>query len=149
MKPIHIALLAIGGYVAYTLWKNTASAAALGSNAISAGNGWDAIAAAAGLTNTSGTLTQPALAPLPGDSAPTSQQVSSAINFWSTLTPEPALASGYINFPSGSQAGASLFGYGLTAKDNSGNYYVQWAGGVYRVANTPDTQGNWASVQVA
>jgi hypothetical protein len=159
VSPMMLALYGVGAWLLYSLFKNTASAATPAGGTPAGGtpgaafdtSGWDAIAAAGGLAPSpaGSVLTMPALQPLPGSMAPTQPQIAGAVSFWDTLAPATPPMSGYIQFPSGSQAAAALFGYGNTAMDNSGNFYVQWAGGVYRLANTPDRSGNWASVQVA
>lgn len=74
--------------------------------------------------------------------AVTTQQLSQASTFWSTLTPVAAIDSGYITFPSGSQVAASLMSGGNTAMDGNGNYYVMWAGQVYQLG-AQDSSGNW------
>lgn len=80
--------------------------------------------------------------------AVTSAQVSNANSFWGTLSPVMPLASGYITFPSGSQAAAALFGAGTTAMDGNGNLYVQWAGQVYQLG-AQDSAGNYPAALVS
>lgn len=117
------ALLGIGALGAFYLWKNSAAAKAAGAEV-------------------------PPLAPgapaeVPGSLAPTSQQIATSGASWDTLTPVDAIASGYIDFPSGTQAAAADFSNGLTRMDpSSGEYYVQWAGETY-VLGQMDAQGNW------
>jgi hypothetical protein len=81
---------------------------------------------------------------LPSSMAPTGAEVSASGSFWSNLVPVASIPSGYINFPSGAQAAATLF---PTRMDASGNYYVQWAGLVYLLGNQ-DGSGNWPAVSV-
>lgn len=79
--------------------------------------------------------------------ATTAAQVNAAVSFWSTLTPVVPLASGYIVFPSGSQAAAATFGGGNTAMDGSGNLYVSWAGNAYQLGDK-DSAGNYPALLV-
>lgn len=83
-----------------------------------------------------------ALEILPGSSAATAAQVSSAGTFWSSLTPTSPPSSGYINLPSGTQVAAANMIAGNTAMDEAGNLYVLWGGQVYSLSG-PDAQGNW------
>lgn len=79
--------------------------------------------------------------------ATTAAQVSAATSFWNTLTPVVPLASGYIVFPSGSQAAAATFGGGNTAMDGNSNLYVMWAGNVYQLGSQ-DSAGNYPALLV-
>jgi hypothetical protein len=79
--------------------------------------------------------------PVPASFAPTGSQVTAAQAIWSNLTPTTGPYSGYVNFPSGSQAAATFLPW---ATDDSGNYYTQWAGQIYIVGVTlPDPSGNY------
>ena len=89
-------------------------------------------------------ILQSTLAAVP---ATTAAQVQAAVSFWGTLTPVVPLASGYIVFPSGAQAPASLFGGGNTAMDGGGNLYVSWAGNVYQLGDK-DSAGNYPALLV-
>lgn len=89
-------------------------------------------------------ILQSTLAAVP---AITADRVQAAVSFWGTLTPVVPLASGYIVFPSGSQAAASLFGGGNTAMDGDGNLYVSWAGNVYQLGSK-DSAGNYPALLV-
>jgi len=82
---------------------------------------------------------------LPGAGALTSAQFTSANTYWDSLIPVMPLDSGYINFPSGSQAAATLF---TTKMDAMGNYYVQWAGRTF-VLGSQDAMGNWPAMAVS
>jgi hypothetical protein len=91
---------------------------------------------------TPGGLVAPA-APVPGSFAPVGSQVTAAQAIWGNLTPTTGPYSGYVNFPSGSQAAATFLPW---ATDDSGNYYTQWAGQIYIVGVTqPDMMGNYYS----
>lgn len=79
--------------------------------------------------------------------AVTSQQVGAGQAFWSTLQPVTAINSGYITFPSGSQAAAATFVNGNTAVDGNGNAYVLWGGQVYMLG-TQDSAGNYPALPV-
>jgi hypothetical protein len=113
---------------AWYLWKNSASA--------------QGAAAAQAL------LPAPSAAPdlttfaLPGSSAATGAMVSQAASTWSALTPAPAIASGYINLPDGTQVAAATLTAGNTRTDAQGSTYVLWGGLVYKVGDM-DAQGNW------
>ncbi len=82
---------------------------------------------------------------LPGSAAPAAGELSSGAGLWNSLTPVDPIAAGFINFPSGTQAAASEFASGLTRMDQSGAYYVSWAGRVYRLGDM-DAQGNWPAI---
>ncbi len=81
---------------------------------------------------------------LPGAGAPSAGDVSNAASFWNSLGGGGSLSSGYINFPSGSQAAASLF---QVRSDAYGSPYVQWAGRVY-ILTGPDSMGNYTATQI-
>jgi hypothetical protein len=82
-------------------------------------------------------------APVPGSFAPVGSQVTAAQAIWANLTPTTGPYSGYVNFPSGSQAAATFLPWAI---DDSGNYYTQWAGQIYIVGVTaPDASGNYPS----
>ncbi len=81
---------------------------------------------------------------LPGSMAVTSPQVSSAASYWATLAPVQGFDSGYINFPSGSQAAAALF---PVRADVYGSPYVQWAGVLF-ILTGPDSSGNYTATQI-
>lgn len=81
---------------------------------------------------------------LPGSMAPTATQFTDAASFWTTLGTGDALSSGYVNFPSGSQAAAAAF---QTRYDPYGSAYVQWAGRVY-ILTGPDSMGNYTATAV-
>lgn len=92
----------------------------------------------AGVYSSGGALYQSALA------APTASQVSSQSSLWANLVPTSApVSSGYVNFPSGSQAAAVLLPW---RTDGAGNFYVTWAGTVYAVGLTPDQYGNYTAI---
>jgi hypothetical protein len=81
--------------------------------------------------------------PVPASFAPTGSQVTATQAIWANLTPTTGPYSGYVNFPSGSQAAAVFLPW---ATDDSGNYYTQWAGQIYIVGVTqPDMMGNYYS----
>jgi hypothetical protein len=77
--------------------------------------------------------------------APTASQVSQAATRWSQLTPAVAPDSGWVNFPSGSQAAASLLQWGM---DSQGSYYVEWSGQVFLIG-AQDSYGNWSATPVS
>lgn len=80
-------------------------------------------------------------APVPGTIAPTGSTYTAAQAIWGNLTETTGPNTGYVNFPTGSQA-ASLFLPWAT--DGAGNYYTQWAGQIYLVnVAQPDSTGNY------
>lgn len=81
---------------------------------------------------------------LPGSMATTAGAITNAASFWNSLGSGDALASGYINFPSGSQAAAALF---PVRTDVYGSPYIQWAGQVY-ILMGPDSMGNYTATQI-
>lgn len=81
---------------------------------------------------------------LPGAMAPTATEFTDAASFWTTLGAGDPLSSGYVNFPSGSQAAAAAF---QTRYDPYGSAYVQWAGSVYILIG-PDSMGNYTATRV-
>lgn len=73
----------------------------------------------------------------------TGQQVTSQGGIWSNLQPTSApTQSGWVNFPSGSQAAVAL----LPWRTDGVNFFVQWAGVVYAVPVTTDQYGNYTAV---
>lgn len=75
--------------------------------------------------------------------APTATQVAQQGSIWSNLQPTSAPASsGWVNFPSGSQAAVAL----LPWRTDGVNFFVQWAGVVYAVPVTTDQYGNYTAV---
>lgn len=82
-------------------------------------------------------------APVPGAIAPTGSQVTASAAIWSNLTATTGPTSGYVNFPSGSQAAAAFLPW---ATDGAGNYYTQWAGQIYIVGvGFTDSNGNYTA----
>ncbi len=82
-------------------------------------------------------------APVPGVLAPTGSQITAAAAVWQNLTATTGPNSGYVNFPSGSQAAAALLPW---ATDGAGNYYTQWAGQIYIVGvGYTDSSGNYTA----
>lgn len=81
---------------------------------------------------------------LPGSMAVSQPLVSGSTSFWDTLLAGPSIPAGWINFPSGSQAAATLF---QTRYDVYGSAYVQWAGLSYILVG-PDASGNYSATQV-
>lgn len=81
---------------------------------------------------------------LPGSMAPTATQITDAASFWNSLGSGPGLSSGYINFPSGSQAAAAAF---QVRYDAYGSPYVQWAGVAF-ILTGPDSMGNYTATQI-
>ena len=76
--------------------------------------------------------------------APTSAQVASQGSIWNGLQPTSFPGTGgYVNFPSGSQAAASL----LPWRTDGVNFFTQWAGVVFAVPVTTDAYGNYSAVQ--
>jgi hypothetical protein len=81
--------------------------------------------------------------PVPGAIAPTGSQVTAAQAIWQNLTSTTGPNTGFVNFPSGSQAAAAFLPW---ATDSAGNYYTQWAGQIYLVGVAqPDSSGNYAA----
>lgn len=76
--------------------------------------------------------------------APTATQVQQAATGWAALTPVQGPGQGWVNFPSGSQAAASLLEWRM---DTQGNYFVSWAGQVF-VVGSEDAYGNWPAMTV-
>lgn len=100
-----------------------------------------AAAATPGAVLPSNPLSPPA--PAPGVLAPTGSQITAASAVWSNLTPTTGPTSGYVNFPSGSQAAAAFLPW---ATDGSGNYYTQWAGQIFIVGvGSTDSNGNYTA----
>ena len=81
----------------------------------------------------------------PGSQATTAGALSATNAIWGNLVATTGPYSGYVNFPTGSQAAAGLLQW---ATDNSGNYYTQWAGHIYLVPLTTDGQGNYTAGQL-
>ncbi len=70
-------------------------------------------------------------------------QASSQATTWAGLTPTSAPAqSGYVNFPSGSQAAVAL----LPWRTDGTNFFTNWAGVVYRVPLSADQYGNLTAI---
>lgn len=148
-----VAGLGLGGYLLYSYF-NKATASNKGDSGLTPAQSRDNAYSVPGL-NTSvpgisfapSTL-QPGIltSTLTGIPALTSAQGSQVQGFWGTLSPVVPLASGYVTFPSGSQAAASLFG-GNTAMDGNGNLYVQWAGQVFQLG-AKDSAGNYPTQPV-
>lgn len=76
--------------------------------------------------------------------APTSTQVAQQGSIWANLKalPSSPYSSGYVNFPSGSQAAAAL----LPWRTDGVNYFTNWAGVVYSVPVETDAYGNYTAV---
>jgi hypothetical protein len=82
-------------------------------------------------------------APIPGAFAPTGSQITAAAAIWSNLAATSGPTSGYVNFPTGSQAAAAFLPW---ATDGAGNYYTQWAGQIYIVGvGYTDANGNYTA----
>lgn len=79
---------------------------------------------------------------VPGSMAPTVSQTSAAAAIWANLTPSSGPTSGYVNFPTGSQAAALFLPW---ATDSAGNNYTMWSAQIYLVNLTPDSQGNYTA----
>lgn len=80
--------------------------------------------------------------PVPGSAATTAGALTATNAIWANLTPTTGPYSGYVNFPTGSQAAAGLLQW---ATDPAGNYYTQWAGHIYAVnVAQPDANGNYS-----
>lgn len=126
------------GLMAWMLLRNKASAATL---PIPNTNGGLLTSGAIGLPIQQGTQSIPEL---PGSMAPTSAMIGTADQYWANMAPAQGFSSGYINFPSGSQAAAALF---PVRADVYGSPYVQWAGNLYILLG-PDASGNYNATQV-
>ena len=95
------------------------------------------IALPSGIYSSGGALFQSALPAITVASANT--QAST----WAAFSPtSPPAQSGYVNFPSGSQAAVAL----LPWRTDGVNFYTNWAGIVYSVPLTPDQYGNLTAV---
>lgn len=82
-------------------------------------------------------------APVPGSFAPTGSAVTAAAAVWANLAPTSGPTTGYVNFPTGSQAAAAFLPW---ATDGAGNYYTQWAGQIYIVGvGYTDPNGNYTA----
>lgn len=90
----------------------------------------------------SGGIAPPVLSP--GSSATTAGALSATNAIWQNLTATTGPYSGYVNFPTGSQAAAGLLQW---ATDGSGNYYTEWAGHIYLVPLLTDSSGNYTAGQ--
>jgi hypothetical protein len=76
--------------------------------------------------------------------APTTLQVNRQATIWGNLMPTAFPGtSGWVNFPSGSQAAASL----LPWRTDGSNFYTNWAGVVFAVPLSTDQYGNYTAVQ--
>lgn len=141
MSPlIWLGLLGLGGFALF----KSQSAAAQGTAtqpAVPVGANPGGLLSSLQLPIQAGTLNIPEL---PATMAVTAPQVSGAVSFWDTLNVGSSMSSGYINFPSGSQAAATLF---QTRYDQYGSPYVQWAGLTY-ILTGPDVSGNYTATQV-
>lgn len=83
--------------------------------------------------------------PVPGALATTSGALAATNSIWSNLTATTGPGTGFVNFPTGSQAAAGLLQW---ATDGSGNYYTQWAGHIYLVnVAQMDSNGNYTATQ--
>lgn len=75
--------------------------------------------------------------------APTVSQVAGQSAIWSNLQPTTPLgSSGYVNFPSGSQAAVAL----LPWRTDGVNFYTNWAGVVFAVPPATDQMGNYTAI---
>lgn len=143
-----VAGLGLGGWLLYTYFNKANAATGIPrAPAGPAGNGAYSVAAlnasVPGVSFAQSTLQPDILtSTLIAIPALTSAQLNQAQAFWGTLSPVIPLASGYITFPSGSQAAATTFGGGNTAMDGNGNLYVQWAGQVFQLGSQ-DSAGNY------
>jgi len=79
-------------------------------------------------------------AAVPGAMAPTATTTSVSAAIWQNLTPSAGPTSGYVNFPTGSQAAALFLPW---AGDSAGNAYTMWAGQIYIVDMNADADGNY------
>lgn len=91
---------------------------------------------------TTGTVLAPSLSP--GSAATTAGALTATNQIWANLTATTGPYSGFVNFPTGSQAAAGLLPW---ATDGSGNYYTQWAGHIYLVPLQTDVNGNYTAGQ--
>jgi hypothetical protein len=80
---------------------------------------------------------------IPAAMAPAVGPVTAAAAIWQNFTPIDGPSSGYVNFPSGTQAAALFLPW---ATDGAGNNYTMWSGQIYIVnTDTPDLAGNYYS----
>lgn len=141
LSPMMIAVLGVGAFIVYQIFKSRSGVAGAATLQQLPPSG------TATVTPIQSTLVS-APQPLPGSMAATSGQLSTAASFWQSLTPVQPIPNGYINFPSGAQAAAAAFGYGNTAMDSAGNYYVLWGGQVFELGSM-DANGNWPATLAA
>lgn len=132
--------IALGGFLLWSLTKK-ASAAQMPASANSNAPALSPVGLPSGIYegagSGSGVLYQSTLP------AATVAQVASQGSIWSNLQPTSAPASsGWVNFPSGSQAAVAL----LPWRTDGVNFYTQWAGVVYAVPVTTDQAGNYTAV---
>jgi len=139
-NAITVAVLGIGALAVAMIAKARAQAATASNAAAQAANAASNPLAPVGLP----TFSNPIPQPVPGSYAPTSAEVASAGSFWNQLQPVSGPGEGYVNFPSGSQAAATLLPFGM---DSAGTYYTEWAGQVFQLQGQ-DAQGNWPAIAV-
>lgn len=118
--------------------------------AIAAGGLWYLMTRKAGAATPAVQITSPGVvgapAAVPGALAPTASTLTATQAVWANLTVTTGPTSGYVNFPTGSQAPAGFLSW---ATDGSGNYYTQWAGQIYIVdVAAPDANGNYPAKQL-
>lgn len=149
-----VAGIGFGGYLLYSYFNKAAAQGTLGpvqtpQQARNAAYSVSALDASVPGVSFSPSTIQPGIltSTLTAIPALTTAQLNQAQGFWGTLSPVMPLASGYVTFPSGSQAAAALFGGGNTAMDGSGNLYVQWAGQVFQLG-AKDSAGNYPAQPV-
>jgi hypothetical protein len=78
----------------------------------------------------------------PGSMATTAGALTATSQIWANLTATTGPYAGFVNFPTGSQAAAGVLQW---ATDGQGNYYTQWAGHIYLVPLTTDSDGNYTA----
>ena len=131
-----ILLIAAAGAAAWALSKRASAATA------AAGGAGSAPGSAA--DNTSSPPDVTAAYDNAGVLAPSAPVIELSGSFWDSLAPSNPLPSGYVDFPSGSQAAAALL---TTRVDALGNAYVQWAGQTYELG-AQDDAGNYPATLV-
>lgn len=139
--PSWLWLLLLGGGAYALLKSNKASAATTPAVSAPAGPVNPGLLLNSLLPIQAGTVNIPEL---PGSFAVSAPEVSGSASFWDTLLSGPSLPAGYVNFPSGSQAAATLF---QTHYDTYGSAYVQWGGLTY-ILTGPDSSGNYTATRV-
>lgn len=138
---VWLALLGAGAWALLRSGKASAATATPGSPSLNPGQLLTQLSSASPWPIQAGTQNIPEL---PGSMAVSQPLVAGAASFWDSLIAGPQIPAGWINFPSGSQAAATLF---QTRYDTYGSPYVQWAGLTYILVG-PNASGNYTATRV-